>query len=88
VFYSRDGDMTDEEDPFKNKALEDYDDQEDMWMEEVFFDDLPSAQDVKWNDICFDRQRYDGFKPFCLYEFLVVEWNGEVAYRIGIGNAY
>jgi hypothetical protein len=56
-------------------------------MEPAFFDDLPSAKNATW-DLCFDRRRYDACKPFCLYEFLVVEWNGDVAHRIGIGKLH
>ncbi|KFA60137.1 hypothetical protein S40285_09600 [Stachybotrys chlorohalonatus IBT 40285] len=33
----------------------------------------------------FDRQRYDAYKPFCMYEFLLVERVGGVASRIGTG---
>jgi hypothetical protein len=70
-----------------NKPLEDYVDAEDVSMEPAVFGKLPSAKDAKWA-LCFDRQRYDAFKPFCLYEFLVVEWNGDVASRIGIGKIH
>ncbi|KAH7067971.1 heterokaryon incompatibility protein-domain-containing protein [Paraphoma chrysanthemicola] len=71
----------------RDKALEDYVDADDVTMETANFDELPSAQEAKWG-LCFDRQRYDAFKPFCLYEFLVVEWNEGVASRIGIGKIH
>jgi hypothetical protein len=76
-----------EEDVMGEKSLEDYVDADDVTMETAHFDELPSAQDAKLA-ICFDRQRYDALKPFCLYEFLVVEWNGGVASRIGIGKIH
>jgi hypothetical protein len=45
------------------------------------------TQDAKW-DLGFDLQRYDAYKPFCLYDFLVVELNEGVAYRFGIGKTH
>jgi hypothetical protein len=69
------------------KLLEGYDDAKDVSMEPAFFRDLPEAKDAR-HALCFDRQRYDPYKPFCLYEFLVVEWNGDVASRIGIGKIH
>jgi Heterokaryon incompatibility protein (HET) len=70
-----------------SKPLEDYDDAKDVSMEPVFFPELPASQEAR-SVLCFDRQRYDPYKPFCLYEFLVVEWNGDVASRIGIGEIH
>lgn len=81
------GDGAEEELPWSEKALEDYDDEKDTTTEEHFFPDELQTKDAKW-DLGFDRQRYDAYKPFCLYNFLAVEWNDGVAYRIGIGKVH
>jgi len=69
------------------KPLEDYDDEKDVTLEENFFPDETQSENSKW-DLSFDRQRFDAYKPFCLYEFLLVEWIDGVAYRIGHGKAH
>jgi hypothetical protein len=69
------------------KPLEDYDDEKDVTTEENFFPDEPQMENAKW-DLGFDRQRFDAYKAFCLYEFLLVEWIDGVAYRIGTGKVH
>ena len=36
----------------------------------------------------FDRQRYDAYKPLCMYEVLFVERIGGVAFRLGVGMVH
>ncbi len=67
-----------------HKPLEEYDDDADVTIEPTFFPKELSAEDAG-RELVFDRQSYDAYKPFCLYEFLVVEWQENVAYRLGIG---
>jgi hypothetical protein len=69
------------------KPLENYDDDKDVTLEENFFPDEPQMENGKW-DLGFDRQRFDAYKAFCLYELLLVEWIDGVAYRIGTGKAH
>ena len=70
-----------------DKPLEDLDDDEDTTAGPSFFpEEAPPEEDGQ--QLVFDRQRYDARKAFCLYEFLVVEWRGDVAYRIGIGKMH
>jgi len=69
------------------KPLEQYVDEDDVTTETNFFPDEVSNEDAQWG-LPFDRQRYDAYKPFCLYEVLVVRWDGSVAYRIGIGKIH
>jgi hypothetical protein len=79
--------IADIEGPSTKKSLEDYDDEKDVTTEENFFSDEPQMENAKW-DLGFDRRRFDAYKPFCLYEFLLVEWIDGVAYRIGTGKAH
>jgi hypothetical protein len=67
--------------------LEDFDGDEDVLGEPASYPEEVSSQDAK-NYLPFDRQRYDAYKLFCLYEFLVVERVGDVAYRIGKGQIH
>lgn len=85
TMYSGDG--AELEKPWSEKSLEEYDDEKEMSNEENFFPDELQTQDAMW-DLGFDRQRYDAYKPFPLYDFLVVEWIEGVAYRIGIGKIH
>ncbi|KAL8690679.1 MAG: hypothetical protein Q9218_003924 [Villophora microphyllina] len=36
----------------------------------------------------FDQQRYDGEKPWCMYNIMLVEWVNGVAYRLGVGKMH
>ena len=36
----------------------------------------------------FDQQRYDGQKPWCMYNVMLMEWIDDVAYRLGVGKMH
>jgi hypothetical protein len=74
-------------DPNIVTPLEDFDGDSDTTAELAFFPDELSNEEAYYR-ISFDRQRYDAYKPFCLYELLVVEWQDGIAYRIGIGEMH
>ena len=64
-----------------------YVDSEDITMEKQNFPDEPSIENDKWG-LGIDRRRFDIYKPFCLYVILLIEWRGDVAYRIGTGSMH
>ncbi|KAK3304224.1 heterokaryon incompatibility protein-domain-containing protein [Chaetomium strumarium] len=62
----------------------DSDEDDDVLTEAASYPDEVSTEDAA-HPLPFDRQRYDAYKPFCMYEFLFVERVGNVAFRLGTG---
>lgn len=60
-------------------------DSEATTMEEQCFPDRPHI-DTGVGE--FDQQRYDGKKPWCMYNIMLVEWINDVAYRLGVGKMH
>ncbi|MCJ1282912.1 hypothetical protein MMC26_002238 [Xylographa opegraphella] len=54
-------------------------------MEEQCFPDRPHLDTGGGH---FDQQRYDGEKPWCMYNIMLVEWIDDVAYRLGVGKMH
>ena len=52
---------------------------------EQFFPDRPHM-DTRGGH--FDQQLYDGQKPWCMYNIMLVEWINDVAYRLGVGKMH
>ena len=85
---NRDAATADRSFDIKSKPLEDYDDRLDETLEPAYFPDEVSMGEEK-NRLSFDRQRFDAYKPFCLYEILVVTWGADgIASRVGIGEMH
>ena len=62
-------------------------DSEATTMEKAHFPDRPNI-DTATEGCGFDQQRYDAEKPWCVYNIMLVEWKGEVAYRLGVGRMH
>ncbi|KAG8533921.1 uncharacterized protein KY384_001662 [Bacidia gigantensis] len=60
-------------------------DSEATTMEEQSFPDRPHIDQSGGH---FDQQRYDGEKPWCMYNIMLVEWIDGVAYRLGVGKMH
>ena len=60
-------------------------DSEATTMEEQCFPDRPH---IDTGGGPFDQQRYDGEKPWCMYNIMLVEWINDVAYRLGVGKMH
>jgi len=60
-------------------------DSEATTMEEQCFPDRPHIDTGGGH---FDQQRYDGEKPWCMYNIMLVEWINDVAYRLGVGKMH
>jgi len=58
--------------PPSRRPLEDFDEDRDVTGEKGWWpEELTKEEAGSW--VCFGRQRYNAYKPFCLYEFLFVE---------------
>lgn len=62
-------------------------DEDDVTMEKQSFPDRPDVEKASDSSAC-DQRRYDTEKIWCLYNVILVEWIGEVAYRLGIGTVH
>lgn len=62
-------------------------DAEDATMEKESFPDRPDVDKANDSSAC-DQRRFDTEKPWCLYNVMLVEWIGEVAYRLGVGTVH
>ncbi len=56
-----------------------------MTMEEQCFPDRPHIDTGGGH---FDQQRYDGEKPWFMYNIMLLEWINGVVYRLGVGKMY
>lgn len=62
-------------------------DEEDVTMEKQSFPDRPDVEKASDSSAC-DQRRFDTEKAWCLYNVMLVEWIGEVAYRLGVGTVH
>ena len=62
-------------------------DEKDVTMEKQSFPDRPGVEKAGDSSAC-DQTRYDTEKAWCLYNVMLVEWIGEVAYRLGVGTVH
>ena len=63
------------------------DDSEAITMVKTHFPDRPNIETAP-ELRCFDQQRYDSTKSWCIYNVMLVEWVGDVAYRLGVGAVH
>ena len=62
-------------------------DEEAVTMEKTSFPDRPDVEKSKHSCAC-DQRRFDISKPWCLYNVMLVEWEAQVAYRMGLGTVH
>ncbi|KAL2049735.1 hypothetical protein ABVK25_009958 [Lepraria finkii] len=62
-------------------------DEEAVTMEKTSFPDRPDVEKSKHSCAC-DQRRFDVSKPWCLYNVMLVEWEAQVAYRMGLGTVH
>ncbi|KAL8838917.1 MAG: hypothetical protein Q9170_001954 [Blastenia crenularia] len=62
-------------------------DEDDVTMAKQSFPDRTDVDKADDSSAC-DQRRYDTEKPWCLYNVMLVEWIGEVAYRLGVGTVH
>jgi hypothetical protein len=66
-----------------------YDDLQDITLHKQHFPDEPTLAEDEWTPYFYiDRQKFDIYKPYSLYEVLMIEWRGDVAYRVGNGHVH
>ncbi|MCJ1278475.1 hypothetical protein MMC21_006292 [Puttea exsequens] len=62
-------------------------DEEVVTMEKTSFPDRPGVEKSKHSCAC-DQRRFYLSKPWCLYNVMLVEWEAQVAYRMGLGTVH
>lgn len=62
-------------------------DAEDVSMEKQRFPDRMDVMKANDSSGC-DQRAFDTEKAWCLYNVMLVEWVGEVAYRVGVGTIH
>ncbi|KAI4190017.1 MAG: hypothetical protein L6R41_001072 [Letrouitia leprolyta] len=62
-------------------------DAEDVSIEKQRFPDREDVMKANDSSGC-DQRCFDTKKPWCLYNVMLVEWVGEVAYRVGVGTVH
>ena len=62
-------------------------DEEAVTMEKTSFPDRPDVEKSTHSCAC-DQRRFDVSKPWCLYNVMLVEWEAQVAYRMGLGTVH
>ena len=62
-------------------------DEEAVTMEKSSSPDRPDVEKSKHFCAC-DQRRFDVGKPWCLYNVMLVEWEAQVAYRMGLGTVH
>ena len=62
-------------------------DSEAVTMDKTHFLDRPDIHTA--TERCgFDQYIFDATKPWCMFNVMLVEWEGEVAYRLGVGRVH